>query len=254
MPTLPAARRRWPRRALPFLVLIALSQAGCAGGDFGRVRRSAVSDDMHSWIGAEATSSIGLRPSEFNLTDGEKMMRDLAFPLIEPPHSRPAWKSVFGDYKPLPSPWRQAPAFDRTTYGRMLIDEPHRSHTSRYNELMDDVRSDILRFETFYGSASRVIELDRKRNASLKLVSSLSPQEREDALARMDENALILQWVEQCLQRRVSSYRWALERLVVHTPDQLAASADMLIGEMAAQTTVIASSAARPSRSGTVLK
>ena len=85
------------------------------------------------------------------------------------------------------------------------------------------------------------------------MVSGLMPQERADALARMDENALIIQWVEQCLQRRISSYRWALERLVVHTPDGLAASADMLIGEMAAQTTAASASIA-PVRAGKVLR
>ena len=62
---------------------------------------------MHRWIGVEATASVGLTASQFQLTDGERQLRDLAYPLIEPPHSRPAWKSVFGDYKPLPSPWRQ---------------------------------------------------------------------------------------------------------------------------------------------------
>ena len=65
----------------------------------------------------------------------------------------------------------------------------------------------------------RVVELDRKRNASLKLVSELSPRERDDAVARMEENALIVQWVQQCLERRISSYRWALERLVIQAPD-----------------------------------
>ena len=57
---------------------------------------------------------------------------------------------MFGDYQPLPSPWRQKVVFDRTTYGRALIDEPHRSHTSRYEQLIDDVRSDITRFEPFF--------------------------------------------------------------------------------------------------------
>ena len=81
-----------------------------------------------------------------------------------------------------------------------------------------------------------VIELDRKRNASLKLVSELSPREQADAVARMEENALIVQWVQQCLERRISSYRWALERLVVQAPDTIAADADRLIGELAAKT------------------
>jgi hypothetical protein len=52
----------------------------------------------------------------------------------------------------------------------------------------------------------------------------------------MEENMLIVQWVQQCLERRVSSYRWALERLVIQGPDSMAAEADRLIGELAALT------------------
>ena len=136
---------------------------------------------MHRWVGVEATGSIGLPSSQFQLTDGERKLRDLAYPLIEPPHARPAWKSVFGDYQPLPAPWRQRVVFDRTAYGRLLIDEPHRSHASRYAQLIDDVRNDLTRFEPFYATAIGVLDLDRKRNASLAHVSELSPRERADA-------------------------------------------------------------------------
>ena len=234
----PIRTRTQVRIASPglMLFLIGISVAGCSGGDFGRTREDFRNDDMHRWLGAEATGSVGVGASQFQLTDNERQLRDLAYPLIEPPHSRPAWKSVFGDYKPLPSPWRQSVVFDRTSYGRLLIDEPHRSHTSRYAQLMEDVRNDITRFEPFFASAVRVIELDKKRNASLKLVSGLSPRERDDAVARMQENSLIVQWVQQSLERRISSYRWALERLVIQAPDNIAADADRLIGELAAQT------------------
>jgi hypothetical protein len=231
-------KRRIPLlpRALP-LVLLSLALAGCSGGDFGRTREDFRNDDMHRWMGAEVTGSVGLHPSQFQLTDYERQLRDQAYPLIEPPHSRPAWKSVFGDYKPLPTPWRQGvPAFDRTMYGRMLIDEPHRSDSSRYSQLIDDVRDDITRFEPFFSTAIKVLDLDRKRNASLAHVSELSPRERADAVARMQENTMIVQWVQQCLERRISSYHWALERLVVQAPDNMAAEADRLIGELAAQT------------------
>jgi hypothetical protein len=77
-----------------------------------------------------------------------------------------------------------------------------------------------------------VLDLDRKRNASLAHVSQLSPRERGDAVARMEENTLIVQWVQQCQERRISSYRWALERLVVQAPDGMAAEADRLINEL----------------------
>jgi hypothetical protein len=234
----PIRMRTQVRTASPvlMLVLIGITAAGCSGGDFGRTRQDFRNDDMHRWIGGEATSSVGLRTSQFQLTDNERLLRDLAYPLIEPPHSRPAWKTVFGDYKAMPSPWRQAVAFDRTAYGRILIDEPHRSHASRYAQLMEDVRDDITRFEPFFAAAARVLELDRKRDASLAHISELAPRERADAVARMQENSLIVQWVQQCLERRISSYRWGLERLVLQAPDTMAADADRLIGELAAQT------------------
>jgi hypothetical protein len=215
------------------LLATCIMLAGCAGGDFGRTREDFRNDDMHRWLGMEATGSVGLKSSQFQLTDGERQLRDQAYPLIEPPHSRPAWKAVFGEYQVIASPWRQQVVFDRTAYGRALIDEPHRSDTSRYSQLIDDVRDDITRFEPFYSTAARVLDLDRKRNASLAHVSQLSARERGDAVARMEENTLILQWVQQYQERRISSYRWALERLVVQGPANIAAEADRLINELA---------------------
>jgi hypothetical protein len=234
---MPETDRQIRRSASALMAALVSAMLGaCSGGDFGRTRADMRSDDMHRWLGAEVTSSVGARPSQFQLTEEERQLRDLAYPLIEPPLSRPAWKSVFGDYKASPSPWRQNVVFDRTTYGRTLIDEPHRSHSSRYAQLIEDVRNDITRFEPFFASAIRVIDLDRKRNASMAHLSELSPREKADAVARMQENSLIIQWVQQCLERRVSSYRWALERLVIQAPDNIAAEADRLIGELAAQT------------------
>jgi hypothetical protein len=220
-------------RRLLLLLAAGLMLADCSGGDFGRTREDFRNDDMHRWLGLEATGSVGMKASQFQLTDGERQLRDQAYPVIEPPHSRPAWKAVFGDYQVIASPWRQKVVFDRTAYGRALIDEPHRSDASRYSQLIDDVRDDITRFEPFYSTAGRVLDLDRKRNASLAHVSQLSPRERADAVARMEENTLIVQWVQQCQERRISSYRWALERLVLQAPDGMAAEADRLLNELA---------------------
>ena len=111
-----------------------------------------------------------------------------------------------------------------------------RSNRGIAAQLIDDVNEDTTRFELFYSTAVQVLDLDRKRNATMAHMSELSPRERADAVARMQENALIVQWVQQCLERRVSSYRWALERLVLQAPDGMAADADRLIGALAAQT------------------
>lgn len=215
------------------LLVASLALSGCAGGDLGRTRSSSLNDDMHRWIGVEAVGSIGKRASDFQLTDNERMLRDFAYPFIEPPHSRPAWKSVFGDYEAIPAPWRQDVRFDHTAYGRMLLDEPHRSHASRYAQLMEDVRNDLTRIDPFLAVAVVVADMDGKRGKSIGFLSDLSRRERDDATARMNENAIIVDWVQQCLNRRVASYRWALERLVIHAPDDLAAEADRLIAQLA---------------------
>ena len=73
-------RRRVPIPSLALALLwVGLALGGCSGGDFGRTRQDVLNDDMHRWIGGEATSSIGLRASQFQLTDNERLLRDLAY-------------------------------------------------------------------------------------------------------------------------------------------------------------------------------
>jgi hypothetical protein len=56
-------------RLAPAILLAAAMLGGCAGGDFGRTRENARNDDMHRWVGIEATASVGLRASQFQLTE-----------------------------------------------------------------------------------------------------------------------------------------------------------------------------------------
>ncbi|KQW18536.1 hypothetical protein ASC80_21250 [Afipia sp. Root123D2] len=217
------------------ILLPIIAGLGCNGGDFGRTRDTFYHQDMHKWVGAEATESLGGRPSQFQLTDLERQLRDLAYYFIQPPHSRPAWKAVFGDYQVIPSPWRQTVVFDPTAYGRRMINEPHRSQASAYGGLIEDVRNDFTMLDQFVPVAMKVNDLDIKRQEAMKYVSALSPREYDDAQARMRENVLVVQWTQQVLEQRVASYRWALERLAIHAPDPMAADADRLIRELASR-------------------
>lgn len=216
-----------PLYLLPFVASLA-----CPSDDFGRTRSTFYHEDMHRWVGAEATKSLGGYPSQFQLTDLERSLRDLAYYFIEPPHSHPAWKAVFGDYEKIPAPWRQNVVFDRTLYGRRMIDEPHRSQAAAYGGLIEDVRNDGVMLDQFIPVALKVNDLDIKRNKALGIVADLSPREYDDAQARMRENVLVVQSAQQCLQQRVASYRWALDRLVIQAPDPMAADADRLIVQL----------------------
>jgi hypothetical protein len=198
---------------------------GCAlNGDFGRVRSSLESDNMHAWVGREAVGSIGGKPSKFPLTDNERRLRDLAYALIQPPYDRNRWDSVFAEYG-LEGPHGGAP-FDRTAYWTHLDAAHRRSEASSYAQIVGDARNDAVRIEPFFAVAARVIDVDRRRAESLGYVASVSEAEAEDALGRNNENTAIVEWVCRSLQERTAGYRYALERLVISSPSSNAVEAE----------------------------
>ncbi len=230
---LPKPRGRNLRRHI--LVLIALTLlAGCSTkGDFGEVHPSLVHDDIHDWLGRDGFA----RPLSFftdsYLTDDERQLRDLAYPLLEAPYDRQKWYSVAGEYGLTGVDHRAG--FDRTTYASRLISKYFRSASTRYARLIEDVRDDITRLPQFFETASRVLDIDQKRRKSLAYVSELSKDEKHSALARIRENASIVSSVQISLDQRVSAYRFALERLVILTPTTQAVEAERLIDQLQAQ-------------------
>jgi len=245
----------WRRRVMAFAVLSLLGGCGTTS-DFGEVQPYLVSDGIHDWVGPYATGSV---PSKFELTDDERALRDLAYPLVDPPYDRQQWYSVAGEYG-LYRPAR-GPAFDRTAYAKWLLSgdgpsplarysaklegvrhdvttflSPHeRSPSVRYARLMDDVRNDMAQLPQFFEAATRVLDIDQKRRKSMALISALSPAERKNAEQRMRENASIVVLVREKLTQREASYRFALERLVIQTPSGQAADVERSIDQLQAQ-------------------
>ena len=62
-----------------------------------------------------------------NLTDAERQLRDLAFPLIEPPYDRGRWDTVLLEYGIRRSKEIEWPVFDNHGYGIRLMERPYRS-------------------------------------------------------------------------------------------------------------------------------
>jgi hypothetical protein len=226
--------RQYPVTALPTLALLGLlALAGCSSiGDFGRVQPGLVSDDIHDWVGQEAALNAGAPVAANNLTDDERMLRDLAFPLIEPPYDRQRWNAVVYEYGIDRSFRRELWIEDPTAYYRHLQDDSRRTTASRYNQIMDDIRNDIVRIEPFFEVARRVVDLDRRREASMQAVADLSPAERLNALARIGENSLTVAWVQHSLTDRCASYRFALEHLAVAEPDSEAGDVDRVLTQL----------------------
>jgi hypothetical protein len=210
-------------RALAAVVALNLL-AGCGlNGDFYRMRSSLVHEDVHAWMGPAAVHGTGGLPWQHQLTDDERLLRDLAYPLIEPPYDRNKFYSVLGEVGLLHRPWSYP---DRAAYASQLFRTPHRSQTARYNKLIEDIRNDVVRLDPFFRAAHHVADLDRKRAKSLGYVSKLTAEERSNAMRRMEENKAIVRWVRESLHERAASYHLALERLVIAAPSPNAVEAE----------------------------
>jgi hypothetical protein len=81
-------------------------------------------------------------------------------------------------------------------------------------------------------AARRVADLDRRREASMAQIGSLTPAERVNAQARVGENGLTIAWVHNSLDQRCAGYRFALEHLAVAEPAPVAADADRALTEL----------------------
>ena len=212
-------RSTWPVVTAALVLL-----CGCsANGDFGRLKPSLVHDDTHAWMGPAAAPRVADPPWRHQLTDEERRLRDLAYPLVEPPYDRNRWYSVIGEYGLASRPW---PYPDRAAYASRLFQTAYRSQTARYNKLIEDIRSDVVRFDPFFSVARYVSDMDRKRQRSLDYVSNLSDEERINTINRMRENEAVIQWVRGSLAERAASYRLALERLVIAAPSPNAVEAE----------------------------
>jgi hypothetical protein len=222
----------WIRRVFALSVLSLLGGCGIYG-DFGEVHPSLVRNDIHDWLSFEATDGHGTPPSKFELTDDERALRDLSYPLIEPPYDRQQWYSVLGELGVLrPDGWD---AFDRTAYAKKLMTSRYRSPSARYAKITEDIRNDVTRIPQFFETAARVIDIDQKRQKSLAYVSELSPAELDNARRRIRENALLVSLVRTKLRQRVVSYRFALDRLVVTVPSHDAVEVERSLGQLQAQ-------------------
>jgi len=217
--SLPSALNKVMRQALVLTGLTCL--AGCANYDFGEVHPVLVTDGIHDWLGRDSGAPKRVPPSRFEYTDDERALRDLAYPLIEPPFDRQQWYSVAGEY----GLYRTNSA-NYKKYSERLESTWSRSPSSRYAQLIDDVRNDITRLSQFFETATRVVDIDQKRQKSMSFVSSLSKKEHENAVRRMRENAHVIAIVQQSLADRVASYHFALERLVIITPSPQAIEAE----------------------------
>jgi hypothetical protein len=231
---MPVLYRRRREARLPFAAIFtSLILSGCSSiGDLGHLQLPLVSDDIHAWVGQQAAIRAGAPVVYANLTDDERALRDLAFPLIEPPYDRIRWDAVVYEYGTKRTLQRDLWWVDPGAYCLHLEAAPYRSTAGRYNRLIDDIRNDVVRVSPFFQVARRVANLDQRRLAALNELADVSPGDRLAAQARVGENTLTIAWVQTSLAQRWAGYRYTLEHLAVQEPENLASQADIALAQL----------------------
>jgi hypothetical protein len=217
----------WRIRPNALLALAAFFLLANCSGDFGQLKPELVSPGIHDWVAEDSTGSIR---SAFQLTDDERQLRDLAYPLIEPPQLRQDFESLPREYGRLPKQYHSGD--DTTAYAAWLVSYPARSPSSRYMRTIDDIRNDTTRLPAFFQTAARVADMDNKRERAFAYIAVTSPGERAEARRRMNENAAIVAQVRGSLARRIASYKFALERLIIMSPSAQAAQVELMINQL----------------------
>jgi hypothetical protein len=212
----------WFKLAFCLSAVLGLGACVPPTGDFGRARPSVLHDDILPRIGKIAASQRYEPRSDLNMTDDEKELRRRSWVIIMPNGPRPDYERALVELRRtrlLPANWTQ---LDRATYAIRLSAEPHASATTRYLRLRDDIEKDRALIPSFFATARNVMEMDAIRERTLDALAAVSPRERENAMARIAENRIIIWWTHQAFKERVGRYAYALERLLIETPDRTA--------------------------------
>ena len=219
----------------------ALCLAGCAEtGDFGRVKRNSTWNDALEITGSVAATVRGEPVSPYGYTDAERELRDRAWRFLVPAHEYAWFERMLADLaakRVLPPGARGG---DLTIYHRALLSDGAVSPASRYRRLSEDAAADARLLPKLALVASRVFEADRVRLGTLARAGTVSPADIQNAEARVAENRCLVSWVAFGLETRAAEYRYALEHLVIATPQAHAIPAERSLAFLEAQRPALA--------------
>jgi len=195
-------------------------------GDFERPRPSVIHEDVLPFLGKQAAKHRGEPVSDFRYTDYERELRDRSWSLLMPQLERQFFNRWLAEMRRtrLISVEKTVP--ERGKYVEKLLSQDFRSSGARFARLEMDIRDDRARFPLFVEVANLVADYDRVRERSLARTMDLTAEERANALGRVEENRLLIWTVQKSMRERAGIYRYALERLVIETPDDAAIGAE----------------------------
>jgi len=226
------------RRFLAALACAATLLAGPAfagNGDLGRTDPDVLTDKVLPALGSLRARAMREPVSGFNQSDAEKLMANRLTRFLSSVRSIDWAYDIVAELhrsRLVPGEMR---GFGVDRYYRHLHDTDYASSSVRYVTLSDDLTADLATLPDTCAAICAVRETDRQRGIASASMPHLGPVVRDDVEARYAENSELMDWFANALRYRYQSYAYAIDHLLVETPDPAARGVDLQLSALERQ-------------------
>ncbi len=124
---------------------------------------------------------------------------------------------------------------NQSDYFLWLRSRPYASSTGRYRALLNDVQLDVMTLPAVFRAICEVQKTDARRMTAAQNISGTSEQVLQAINLRNQENRQSVNDFVLRVQFRYDSYSYALESLLLETPNELAREVDSQLNFLAVQ-------------------
>lgn len=216
--------------ALAGVLLPAL--AGAAElGDFDRKKPGVLNDDVLPALEYFGKVLTNQPHSSFALTAAEEEMHNRVWRFLVAPQSK-GWAFEYGpEIRKARADGSPSPGTER--YYRWLSRADYESAAGRYGTLRAHVEADVATAGPVFDAICAVIEVDRQRELAAAQLGTIDAGTLKQQRGRAAENLAYEGRFVAALTFRYASYSYALDHLLVETPDPRARDVDASLSDLA---------------------
>jgi hypothetical protein len=198
-----------------------MGSAAALDGDLGRRDPDG---NFPSWLEA----LLPRRDGGFNRTDAEVEMANRLWRFVASPEGPPWMVERPQTLRPVGG----LGATDVSRYYGWLHGTRYRSSAVRYATIGDDIEADLGTIPGAFQAICAVRAVDHQRTVAIAHLPDLEPAAMADLDARQADNERRIADFVWALRYRFESYSFALDHLLVETPDPAARAVDQSLAEL----------------------
>ncbi len=193
-------------------------------GDFGRVKRGVLNDEIIPRADNIGRRLLNQPVSDFNITDEEDEMYDRIYRFLISRHVAD-WAFDYEQVVMVASLFSSRRGHDDLYY-KWLTREPYASSHVRYNTIADDAGADLLSMPSTFAAICAAFEIDRQRAVAASELDDGEAEMLKQVRLRKAENELYVARFVRAVRYRYDSYGYALDHFLIETPHTEAVRVD----------------------------